>query len=40
MTIGGNHVGTVGENTGIVVATDVKHVNDLIDANPIGWLVA
>lgn len=36
----GNHVGTVGENTGIVVATDVKHVNDLIDANPIGWLVA
>ena len=36
----GNHVATVGENTGIVVATDVLHVNDLIDANPIGWPVA
>ena len=33
----GNHLVNVGENTGIVVAVDVQHVIDLIDANPIGF---
>ena len=32
----GNHLGNVGENTGIAVAVGTQHITDLIDANPIG----
>ena len=33
----GNPVGYVKENPGIVVAIDIKHAAELIDANPIGF---
>ena len=33
----GNHLVNVGENAGIVVAVEVQHVTDLIDANQIGF---
>ena len=33
----GNSVASVRENTGFVVAIDIKHALDLIDANPIGF---
>ena len=32
----GNHLGNVGENTGIAIAIGIQHITDLIDANPIG----
>ena len=35
----GRHMADAGENTGIAVAVGVKHVIDLIDANPIGFEV-
>ena len=32
----GKPIGYIQENPGIVVATDIKHALELIDANPIG----
>ncbi|MCY3991322.1 MAG: hypothetical protein OXF50_08880 [Caldilineaceae bacterium] len=32
-----NPVGYYGENTGFVVAVNIKHAIEIIDANPIGF---
>ena len=39
MDSAGNPVAYVKENPGIVVAIDIKHALELIDANPIGFLL-
>ena len=33
----GKHIGYARENPGLVLAVDIKHVVELIDANPVGF---